>query len=249
MTTPPFDASPTEPFRPAPPEPGPVPGPQPAFGAPPAPGGPPAPGANPAIGGAPGAGGLAMPVTEPLRPHATSRAAGSSRLLNIALGAALLIAASGVSFAVGRVTAPAATTGGAATVPGGLGDGNGLRGNGYFPGGFRGNGYFPGGFGGEANRGFGGLGGGVTIEGTVDSTTPTSVTIKLPSGQTITVGLTADTTYHQQADATASDVQAGKTVILRLSGGFRANGSGAAGNGNGNGAITFGPASDVTVVP
>ncbi len=70
-----------------------------------------------------------------------------------------------------------------------------------------------------------------------------SITVKLEGGQTITVGLDEETTYHQQADAEASDVAAGKSVIVRL-GGFRP-GQGA----TGSGAATMGSASDVTVVP
>ncbi len=63
------------------------------------------------------------------------------------------------------------------------------------------------------------------------------MTIKTSTGNTITVGLDSSTTYHQQADATSSDVTAGKTVILQLTGGGfgRGNGNGNAGNGNGNG--------------
>ena len=56
------------------------------------------------------------------------------------------------------------------------------------------------------------------------------MTIKTSTGNTVTIGLDSSTTYHQQADATASDVTAGKTVILQLAGRrFRR------GNGNGNG--------------
>ena len=56
------------------------------------------------------------------------------------------------------------------------------------------------------------------------------MTIKTSTGNTITVGLNSSTTYHQQADATSSDVTAGKTVILQLAGGGFGRG-----NGNGNG--------------
>ena len=104
----------------------------------------------------------------------------------------------------------------------------------------------------------------------MDSITDDSVTIKTSTGNTVTIGLDSSTTYHQQADATASDVTAGKTVILQVgAGGFRpganGNGNGNSGNGNGNGggnaspgtgagngngnSLTLGTASDVTVVP
>ena len=55
------------------------------------------------------------------------------------------------------------------------------------------------------------------------------MTIKTSTGNTITVGLDSSTTYHQQADATSSDVTAGKTVILQLSGGGFGRGNGNAG--------------------
>ena len=179
------------------------------------------------------------PVPVSVQPRPSGGSSGS-RLLTLALGAALLIATAGVAYGVGRATAPAGTTGGA-SLPGALGGGGGF---GNDDGGVRGNGSFPGGVPGDGDGGFrnglGAFGGGLTIEGTVDSVTTDSVTIKLSSGRTITVGLDSSTTYHQQTSATAGDVQAGKSVILRLTGGFRPDG-------NGGGAL--GTAGDVTVVP
>ena len=66
------------------------------------------------------------------------------------------------------------------------------------------------GAGGNGGRGFGfaGAGGPRRSPGTVDSITADSVTIKTATGNTITVGLDSSTTYHQQADASASDVTA-----------------------------------------
>ena len=58
-------------------------------------------------------------------------------------------------------------------------------------------------------------------------------------------GLDGNTTYHTSAPATVSDVAAGKTVIVRVGGGFRPT----AGTNNGSGGIRFGTATDVTVVP
>jgi hypothetical protein len=174
----------------------------------------------------------------------SSGSSGSSRILNIALGAAILVAVAGVAFAIGRGTAPASSTAGSGTaiVPGASFD---LNGN---PGGFPGDG----GQGGvRGDRG--GFGGGLTITGTVDSVSAESITIKLESGQTVTVGLDGSTTYHQQADAAASDVTAGTTVQVQLAGGFR---PGQNGNGNGNGntgytgsSTTLGTAGSVTIVP
>ncbi|OGO55967.1 MAG: hypothetical protein A2V85_04075 [Chloroflexi bacterium RBG_16_72_14] len=208
MTTPPYDSSATEPVAPvqpaAPVQPEPLPaGPEPSEPVPSGPG--------------------------PVVPRPVRGSPGSSRALNLALGAALLVAAMGVAFAVGRVTAPA-TSGGTTTsvIDGGIGPGNGLPNDGNVR---------PG----DGTAGRVGIGGGLNIEGTVDSVTADSVTITLESGQTVTVGLDADTTYHQQADATATDVQAGGTVILRLSGGFRIGGD--------SGSTSLGTASDVTIVP
>jgi len=213
------------------------------------------------------------PVPVPVAAQAPTGRSGSSRALNILLGAAVLIAAVGVAFAVGRTTAPTqtASSGGQGRVFAG---GNGPNAS------FAPNGGFPGG-GTAGGRGFG-LAGGISVQGTVDSVSADSITIKTSTGTTITVGLDSSTTYHQQAPATQADVTAGKTVILQLSGGgFRpggfgggngsggnggtgngnggnggsGNGNGGTGNGNGGGAnggtggFTLGTASSVTVVP
>jgi hypothetical protein len=251
MTTPPFDpsgrardpdASPTEPvaaprFEPAPPDGAATS--QAAFAPPPA-------------GAPPAAAPTFQPVTpEPVAPlgppPAARRSTGSSRVLNVALAVAVLVATAGVAFALGRTTAPASATT-AGRFNGGVGgfgpnasfapNGNeGLRGDGGFVG----------------RGGFGALGGGLSIQGTVESVSADSITITTQDGQSITIGLDSSTTYHQQSAASASDVQAGKTVILDVTGGFRpgVNGNGNSGsNGNaGNGGFSLGTASDVTVVP
>jgi hypothetical protein len=145
------------------------------------------------------------------------------------------------------------------TTANGIGNG----GTGRFNGGTGPNGSFApgaGGFGGGngAGRGLGFAGaGGLSITGTVDTISDDSVTIKTSTGNTVTIGLDSSTTYHQQADATSSDVTAGTTVILQVgAGGFRggnggANASPGTGNGSANGgnSLTLGTASDVTVVP
>lgn len=180
-----------------------------------------------------------------------ARKSGGISILNVALGVAVLVATAGVAFAVGRTTAPAAapTQLAGITPGGGRFFTNGGPGASFDPNGGFGAG--PGANNGNGNGGRFGFGGGPTIQGTVDSVTEDSVTIKTADGNTITIGLDSTTTYHQQADATASDVEAGKTVILKLSGGFRpgnGNGNGNA-NGSGNGSVSLGTASDVTVVP
>jgi hypothetical protein len=179
----------------------------------------------------------------PMAPRSTS----SSRLLNVALAVAVLVATAGVAFALGRTTAPAsASTAGrfnggvgafgpnASFAPGGN---DGARGEGGFAG----------------RGGFGALGGGLSVKGTVESVSADSITIRTQGGQSITIGLDSSTTYHQQSAASASDVQAGKTVILDVSGGFRPgiNGNGNNNNNGGtsNGGFSLGTASDVTIVP
>jgi hypothetical protein len=185
------------------------------------------------------------PTATPVQVRSGPRSGGSG-ILNLALAVALVVATAGIAFAVGRSTAPAAVaavgagaSGQVGTLPGASFDpsGGGLPGN---PGAVPGNAGD-----GSGPRGGFGLGGGLTIEGTVDSVTADSVTVKTEGGQTITVGLDTDTTYHQQTDATASAVETGATVVVRLEGGFR---PGANGTGSADGA-TLGSASDVTVVP
>ncbi|MCJ7712176.1 MAG: hypothetical protein MUQ32_15245, partial [Chloroflexi bacterium] len=200
----------------------------------------------------------AAPATPDPAPRPASQkrgSSGSSRILNLALGAAVLVAVAGVSFAVGRATAPASEITGSGTVfapgQGGVfvpgGNGGNLPDVSFDP---NGNGGFPGGVGQgrgiPGERGFGGFGGGLAITGTVDAISADSITLKLESGQTITVGLDASTTYHQQADAAASDVTTGDTVQLQMAGGFR---PGQIGNGNSGNAPTLGSAGSVTIVP
>lgn len=164
----------------------------------------------------------------------------SGRLLNAVLAVALLVAVGGVAFAVGRSTAPVAAAG-RGNLPGGgfLGGPQASLAPGQsaapgFPGGG------PGGLG-----GLGGLGGGVTVSGTVQSVTGDTLTIETAAGQTIEVGLDADTTYHRQADATATDVAAGTAVEVQLGfgGGFGQPTASTDPSG------TVGTASSVTVVP
>ncbi len=188
------------------------------------------------------------PVPGPAAP-AKRGSSGASRVLNLALGVAVLVATAGIAFAAGRATAPA-TTVSTALVGGNRGafnpgasfdpNGNGFPDASGRPGGFTGNG--------TGGRGvFGGLGGGLVIEGTVDSVGTDSVTIKTTEGTTVTVGLDSSTTYHSATEAAASDVTAGETVKLQISGGLRPGG-----NGGGTGSsdsVTLGTAGDITIVP
>jgi hypothetical protein len=131
----------------------------------------------------------------------------SGRFLNAILAIALVVAVGGVAFAVGRTTAPAA----AAT---------GNRGN-FGAGNFLGPGasLAPGASaapGGLIGGGQGGLGGGLTVSGTVQSVTSDTLTIETTSGQTVELGLDTDTTYHRKTDGAAADVAAGSTVEVQL---------------------------------
>lgn len=158
----------------------------------------------------------------------SAKRAGSARLLNVVLGLAVVLAIGGVAFAAGRLTAPAPTNPFGAGGPGQFNGGNrGTNGQGG-PGGFLGG------------------GGGITLEGTVESVSGTTLTLKTANGQTIQIALNGSTTYHAQSDASASEVTTGGTVRVEVSG-FRGGGPGASFNPNGG--ATSQTASDVTVVP
>lgn len=197
---------------------------------------------------------------------------GSSRIINVALGAAILVGAVGIAFAAGRATSPVSNTanvpaagnggiqGGGAPNGNGNGPGNGngngpangngpvnsgnlpgasfdLNGNGNGgPGGRPGDG--DGGFGFDRGRGFGGFG----LSGTVTAVTPDSITIQTDAGPVITFSLDGTTTYHQEADASASDVKTGSKVQVSPSGRIQPT-QGA------NGEIDLGTAGSITIVP
>jgi hypothetical protein len=172
------------------------------------------------------------PVTTSALAGPARKKSSGGRWLNLVLVVAAAVAIGGVAFAVGRGTAAASVT-----------TGNGRFGNGAFPGGS----FVPGASGapGFGRGGFGGgLGGGLTVQGTVESVNGDTLTIKTASGQTITVSTGASTTYHTQTDASATDVQAGKTVQVQLAGG---------GTGRPNASATtggpVGTAGSVTVIP
>jgi hypothetical protein len=151
-----------------------------------------------------------------------ARRGGGARLINVALGVALVLALGGVAFAAGRLTAPTSVTAG--NLPGGgIQIGPGKDGQGFVQNGKPG----------------GAFTGGPTLEGTVESITDTTLTLKTADGQTIQIALESSTTYHAQTDATADDVTTGGKVQVRLN--VRA--------GNGSGNATNPAASDVTVVP
>ncbi len=140
-------------------------------------------------------------MTTDLSPTAEllQKAGGSKRprtaLIALALAGALVVGGGG--FALGRVTAPSPTFAG---FPGG---GNGGNGGNGFPG-----------FGGGANGpGGGGFRGG-GLEGTVDSISGDTMTLKTANGSTITVTLSSSTTYDKQVAGQSSDITQGATVRI-----------------------------------
>src|SRR5450756_744942 len=162
--------------------------------------------------------GPAAPATAPLAhtvstppPPVIAPAKKGDRTFRVLLAVGLLVAVGGVTFAVGRATAPAA----AASTPGGFG-------NGGFTNGGTGNGGA-----GAAGLGRGGFGGGVLVTGTVDSMSGTTMTLKEANGSTVTVNLASTTTYHAQAAAIAADVTTGKKVQVQvaIAGAFGAPGA------------------------
>ena len=170
----------------------------------------------------------ALPLASVIAKPKSSGGRGASLLLVLA-GA---IAIGGIAFAAGRLTAPAAAS------PGRFGDGQ-LPGAGQ---------RLPGNGQGLAGRGAGFAG--ISLAGTVDAVSADSITVKLESGTSITIPLDAKTTYHAAAAATAGDVTAGSEV--RVTPGARVAGPGPSFDPNASpgpgGGISFGAASDVTIV-
>jgi len=176
-----------------------------------------------------------VPAAAPLILPTVKPKASSSRLGTYLLGLAVLVAAAGVAFAAGRVTAPAAAAGRTGA-------------NGNFP-----RGSFGAGLGAGASFAPGGVtalgGGGVSLTGTVTAIDGSTMTLQLASGQTVTIDLPSTTTYHTATTASSSAVTSGSSVVVEVTGfggrgfigGARASGAPVA---SGGASIT---ASDVTV--
>ncbi len=168
----------------------------------------------------------------------------------------LVVAIGGVAFAVGRVTAPAASAAGANRQAGA----NGVFGNGAA-------GALPNGSFAPGADGFRGALGGLT--GTVTAITADTLTIQVggTSGRTIEIPLSSSTAYHTEQAATAADVKVGAEVTVRTQRNATATGgtsgqpnqqngqqpqaSGAPGQpgiGGPPGGFSIGTATDVTVV-
>lgn len=133
---------------------------------------------------------------------------------------AIVVAAAGLGFAGGRVTAPAA----AAT--------NG-RGNFGANGGFGPNGPAASGAAGRNGGAFGGGAGAfntgdISVTGKVTAIADGSITVQTAAGQNVTIQVPSTVTYHAQAGATATDVTVGSSVELTVGRpNFRPDASGA----------------------
>jgi hypothetical protein len=195
----------------------------------------------------PGTGDPSTPVPAPIAPTqpvapaapaAATTSAGAARKrsagwLNLLLGAAAVIAVGGVAFAIGRSTAPTDAIG---FVPGGGGPVMIQPGGSFDPNG------------GPILRqgGPGGLGAGLSMDGTVTAVDADSVTIKLDSGEEVTFDLDAETTYHEATPTDAAAIAVGDEVAVQASGGRIQIDSSTGGGTTSNGAPTL-SAEDVTV--
>ena len=105
----------------------------------------------------------------------------------IAMALAGAIAIGGGGFAVGRSTAPTPQFQGV------RGNGNGFPGGGGVGGGFRGG-----------------------LQGTVDSISGTTITLKTASGSTLMVNLSGSTTYSKQVTGQKGDITIGSTIRVGI---------------------------------
>jgi len=144
-----------------------------------------------------------QPAQQPIKPPAKQ-----DRTTIALLVIAALVAVGGIGFALGHVTAPSAA---AAANPSGRGGFT----RGALPSLAPGQTFNPAQFGGgAAGRGVAGVAGGVT--GTVQSITPTSITIQEANGTSVTIDLSGNTTYHAAAAASPSDVKVGTSVTVQI---------------------------------
>lgn len=199
---------------------------------------------GPTAGGAPAPGSAGYPIpVQPtpvlFKPEPKRRGGPSAFAVVFTLAALLCIG--GVAFAAGRLTAPAAA---AVTNPGTNPFGGRFPNASFAPGAT----FAPGG-----NGGFGGLTGGLSIEGTVTAVAADgTITLSITNGGTLEVATDGQTTYHNETAGKATSVTTGATVRVQLSraafgnggfGGPQASGAPAA-----SGAPTAQTATDVLVV-
>ena len=156
----------------------------------------------------------------------------------IAFVAAVVVAAAGLGFAGGRLTAPASAS---------------ARGNCFANGGFA-NGA-RGSFNPEASGGLarGGIGaafgaGNISIDGQVTAVSSGSITIQTAGGQSVTLQVPSTVTYHTQAAGTSSDVAVGTQVQVGVTRGAQTAAGGPAASGApGNGGLQM-DVTDITVL-
>jgi hypothetical protein len=147
--------------------------------------------------------GPVAPVTP--APLVKPKGKGSS-LTNALLVVAALVAVGGVTFALGRATAPAAAAGDAGGV-GRRGADNQGNGGARSPG--------------TGNRNTGGAAGVRMINGTVKDANGSTLTLTTGDGTAVVIDVSgAD--YHSQGPATAGDVTEGSTVSITVTGSGRA---------------------------
>jgi len=156
----------------------------------------------------------------------------SAGWLNLLLGVAAVIAVGGVAFAIGRSTAPADAVG---FVPGAGGPVMVQPGGSFDPN-----------LGPIVRQGGpGGLGAGLSMDGTVTAIDADSVTIELEDGEEVTFDLGAETTYHAATPTDASAIAVGDEVAVQASGGRMQIDTDAGGGTTSNGTPTL-SAEDVT---
>lgn len=175
---------------------------------------------------------VAPGTTSPPPPPAVTRPPSARKVSGgvLAVGLSALVAVGGLAFAIGRVTAPAATTVVRGQLPG----------SGQLPSGS----FVPGGM-------IRGALGGITISGTVTAVGDGELTIETSSGTELTIPVDDTTAYHAQADASADDIDDGTEVQIQVEpGGGRgpAASPGAGALEPGQGGLSFGTATDVTIV-
>lgn len=153
--------------------------------------------------------------------------------VTVLLGISALIAIGGIGFAAGHVTG----SGGSSTAQNGA-DAFGPNASGG-----------PGGFGGVRPDASGvpGIGGGVaSVSGTVVSVGTDSFTVKLASGETVTIATGSSTTYHNQTSGSSTDLTSGETVLVQTSVGSAASPNANAGASTGTQTVSR-TATDVTI--
>ena len=153
-----------------------------------------------------------------------------SNSVTVLLAVSALVAVGGIGFAVGHVATPGGT------------DTTGQNGNG---GQFGPNASgIPGNLGSFRPDGNGGFGSGAaSISGTLVSVSADSFTVKLASGETVTIATGSSTTYHSQTSGANTDLATGETVTVQTSSGS-AGSNASASSSPGTGART---ATDVTI--